>query len=155
MIRLVRPESSNKQGMRCKRCSLLFFDTRKELARIAGYCSERCLSGNRKKEKRIYSQAGSIPINKPEKKKKHKKVSKDFYESRQWLSIRYEILLQYGRYCMLCHTKSSREKPVHVDHIKPISKYPDLALNKNNLQVLCGDCNRGKSNVDETDWRPE
>ena len=42
---------------------------------------------------------------------------------------------------------------IHVDHIKPRSKYPELELDINNLQVLCEDCNIGKSNIDETDWR--
>jgi len=32
----------------------------------------------------------------------------------------------------------------HVDHIKPKSKYPDLAYDKTNLQVLCEECNIGK-----------
>jgi hypothetical protein len=44
-------------------------------------------------------------------------------------------------------------KKLHVDHIKSRSKHPDLALEITNLQVLCADCNIGKSNTDETDWR--
>jgi len=42
---------------------------------------------------------------------------------------------------------------IHVDHIKPRSRYPELSLEIENLQVLCEDCNMGKSNVFETDWR--
>jgi hypothetical protein len=42
---------------------------------------------------------------------------------------------------------------MHVDHIKPRSKYPDLELSRQNLQVLCEDCNLGKSNKYEDDWR--
>ena len=41
---------------------------------------------------------------------------------------------------------------VHVDHIKPRSKYPKLALVKSNLQVMCEDCNLGKVNTDTIDW---
>lgn len=41
-----------------------------------------------------------------------------------------------------------------MDHIKPRSKYPHLELVFNNLQILCKNCNQGKSNIDETDWRP-
>jgi len=44
---------------------------------------------------------------------------------------------------------------LHVDHIKPRSKYPELSLTFSNLQILCEDCNFGKSNIDQTDWRPE
>jgi 5-methylcytosine-specific restriction endonuclease McrA len=43
---------------------------------------------------------------------------------------------------------------MHVDHIKPRSLFPLLAADPENLQVLCEDCNVGKSNVDTTDWRP-
>ncbi len=42
---------------------------------------------------------------------------------------------------------------MHVDHIKPRRKYPELALSRSNLQVLCNLCNHGKGNWDETDWR--
>jgi 5-methylcytosine-specific restriction endonuclease McrA len=42
---------------------------------------------------------------------------------------------------------------MHVDHIKPRWKYPELSLSFENLQVLCKDCNLGKGGWDETDWR--
>ena len=44
---------------------------------------------------------------------------------------------------------------MHVDHIKPRLRYPELALDMNNLQVLCAICNHGKGGFDETDWRDE
>jgi 5-methylcytosine-specific restriction endonuclease McrA len=43
--------------------------------------------------------------------------------------------------------------PIHIDHIKPRSKYPELELEFDNLQVLCATCNVKKSNIDETDYR--
>lgn len=42
---------------------------------------------------------------------------------------------------------------MHVDHIKPFSRYPELAMKLSNLQLLCEDCNQGKGVRDETDWR--
>jgi 5-methylcytosine-specific restriction endonuclease McrA len=42
-----------------------------------------------------------------------------------------------------------------VDHIKPRRKFPELELDLDNLQVLCNDCNMGKSNDDYTDFRPK
>ena len=46
------------------------------------------------------------------------------------------------------------ERNIVVDHIKPRSKFPGMSLDLENLQVLCNDCNMGKSNDDFTDWRP-
>jgi len=51
---------------------------------------------------------------------------------------------------MKCGTES---KEIHVDHIKPRSKYPYLSLTFDNLQVLCHDCNMEKSNIHDTDYR--
>lgn len=78
------------------------------------------------------------------------KYGDSFYSSPKWLKLRYDVLLLYGGRCQLC---SSANTELHVDHIKPRSKYPKLELDPNNLQVLCRDCNLGKSNKDETDFR--
>lgn len=75
-----------------------------------------------------------------------------FLDSQEWLTLRYQILLKYGRKCMCCNTT---EGEIHVDHIKPRSKYPELALDPDNLQVLCKACNLGNLAWDETDFRPK
>jgi hypothetical protein len=74
----------------------------------------------------------------------------DFYNSREWKELRFKALLIHGRKCLCCNAV---DKPLHVDHIKPVSKYPELKLELGNLQVLCEDCNLGKSNKHETDFR--
>lgn len=79
------------------------------------------------------------------------KGGSDFLASRAWQDLRYKALKYYGRKCMCCHTT---EGEMHVDHIKPRSLYPLFALDFDNLQILCRACNMGKSNTDETDWRP-
>ena len=43
----------------------------------------------------------------------------------------------------------------HVDHVRPRSTHPALALEPANLQVLCQDCNLGKGTRYATDWRQE
>lgn len=92
----------------------------------------------------------------PRKKRKENPVSRDgFYQSWQWKKLRYRVLKEYGPVCMCCGTSRDDGVRIVVDHIKPVSKYPELALDFNNLQVLCDDCNMGKSNIDMTDYRPE
>lgn len=92
----------------------------------------------------------------PEKTRHKPKAPKrdPFYESPEWLKLRYETLKRVGRKCLVCG-KGPAEAVLHVDHIKPRSIHPELALDPDNLQVLCSDCNLGKSNRDEVDWRPQ
>jgi 5-methylcytosine-specific restriction endonuclease McrA len=76
----------------------------------------------------------------------------DFYSSQAWRQARYQALRNCNGRCMLCGDPPGRFS-LHVDHIKPRSKFPALALEPSNLQVLCRDCNLGKSNTDAIDWR--
>jgi hypothetical protein len=75
-----------------------------------------------------------------------------FYSTQAWRSLRYEALKRSGGCCELCGAIPDRHA-LHVDHIRPRSKHPHLALELTNLQVLCRDCNLGKSNTDSIDWR--
>lgn len=72
-----------------------------------------------------------------------------FYQSLAWKKFRYQTLVRYGAACQCCGNRGK----MRVDHIKPISKYWHLRLEPSNAQVLCNDCNWGKLNLDETDWR--
>jgi len=67
----------------------------------------------------------------------------NFYLTREWKKTRYEALNKHGRACLSCGA-SPPGVALHVDHIKPRSKYPELELDINNLQVLCEPCNIGK-----------
>jgi hypothetical protein len=80
-------------------------------------------------------------------------MSDPFYESREWLQLRYQALKRSNGRCACCGHPPRKGNSLHVDHIKPRSKHPELALVLDNLQVLCGNCNLGKSNTDQTDWR--
>ena len=88
------------------------------------------------------------------KRKKLLNCRDDFYLSDEWRKLRYRVLKKYNATCMCCGADRSDGVKIHVDHIKPRSKWPHLALDFTNLQVLCEDCNIGKSNIDSTDWRP-
>lgn len=80
-------------------------------------------------------------------------MSDGFYESRDWLELRYRVLQKAGGSCKLCGCRASVGNPLQVDHIKPRSTHPHLELIESNMQVLCKSCNMGKSNKDATDWR--
>lgn len=89
---------------------------------------------------------------KPKTKKKKKKPNHVFYGSRPWFELRYKALLKHGRKCQCCGAIPP-DVVLHVDHIKPRSLCPALELEIDNLQILCKECNLGKSNIDETDFR--
>jgi hypothetical protein len=82
--------------------------------------------------------------------------SDEFLTSYQWRTVRFDALALYGNSCMCCGATPARGNGVviNVDHIKPRKTHPHLALDINNLQVLCSVCNHGKSNRHETDFRP-
>jgi len=82
---------------------------------------------------------------------KHEYV--EFYTSTAWRQLRYLALKNAAASCQCCGTPALPGKPLHVDHIKPRSRYPELELSLDNLQVLCQDCNIGKGAWDDTDWR--
>lgn len=80
--------------------------------------------------------------------------SPSFYEMPEWRELRYQVLVKHKGKCLCCgRSYAEHGVVIHVDHIKPKSKYPKLVLEISNLQILCEDCNMGKSNKDETDWR--
>ncbi len=59
-----------------------------------------------------------------------------FYRSKEWRIVRKQVLKNQPE-CQKCKSK----KNLQVDHIKPRSKFPHLALQFKNLQTLCQRCN--------------
>lgn len=86
-------------------------------------------------------------------KREYKILAGNFYKTDIWRKIRYEVLKEQGARCQCCGRSAKDGVVLHVDHIVPLSKDWTKALDKYNLQVLCEDCNKGKSNIDSTDWR--
>ena len=64
--------------------------------------------------------------------------------------IRYKVLAAAKGRCTLCGATSA-ERRIEVDHIVPRSRGGSNDIS--NLQALCDVCNRGKSNLDDTDFR--
>lgn len=81
--------------------------------------------------------------------------SDEFLSSYEWRRLRMDVLVEHGARCQCCGQSAKDGIVIHVDHIKPRRLFPELALDRSNLQVLCEVCNHGKGNWDQTDWRPE
>ena len=76
-----------------------------------------------------------------------------FYNSWEWCELRYQALRERGRTCECCGIDESYGAIMTVDHVLPRSIWPEHALDPDNLQILCFQCNRGKGNSDSTDFR--
>jgi 5-methylcytosine-specific restriction endonuclease McrA len=77
----------------------------------------------------------------------------DFLSTYEWRKVRMEALKKYGPKCMCCGATPATGAVMNVDHIKPRKLFPELALELSNLQILCHECNHGKGNWDQSDWR--
>lgn len=96
----------------------------------------------------IHRQSSKVKITKP-----NYVASTSFLNSYEWRKLRMEALIKYGRKCVCCGATPDSGAVMNVDHIKPRKTHPELALDLNNLQILCSECNHGKGNWDNTDWR--
>lgn len=97
--------------------------------------------------------AGAPEPVKAKKVKLIQRTSEEFLSSFAWRRLRMEVLKEQGRRCKCCGATPDDGVRMHVDHIKPRKLFPELSLEKSNLQVLCEVCNHGKGNWDQTDWR--
>lgn len=79
--------------------------------------------------------------------------SDEFLNSKAWKRLRFSALKKHGMKCQACGASPSTGAVLNVDHILPRRLFPESALQLENLQVLCGDCNEGKGNWDMTDAR--
>lgn len=108
----------------------------------------------------FYGKLQIAPSHKPKKVKKLSqqewidKLKRDkpnsFYLTDKWRNLKKRVLRLYGVTCMKCGATNT---VMHVDHIKPRSKRPDLEMDINNLQVLCKGCNMDKGNTNDIDYR--
>jgi len=115
----------------------------------AGYSSTdlQIYRNKKRKKNKLIHQVVVVNTTKP------RMDSASFYASDAWKTIRYKALEINGGACQCCGRTRKHGVILHVDHIKPRSLHPELELRIDNLQVLCEDCNLGKSNKFSTDWR--
>ena len=67
-----------------------------------------------------------------------------FYSSPEWQRLRWQVIQEEGKRCFVCRVSIKNPSDITVDHIRPRSRYPKLALVRSNLQVLCRSCNSSK-----------
>jgi len=80
-----------------------------------------------------------------------KGMKSEFYSTKEWRDIRWKVIENAKGCCAVCgRSRKANNVIMHVDHIKPRSKYPELELDKTNLQLLCEECNLGKSTRTQT-----
>lgn len=58
------------------------------------------------------------------------------YTAKEWQPIRKQVFDRDGKICHICGGPAT-----HIDHLLPKSKYPELALNLDNLKPACRNCN--------------
>lgn len=78
-----------------------------------------------------------------------------FYKSKAWQYIRYRVLERDNYECQECKRqgrvftdfhKPDKHKRLDIDHIKSLARYPELALEMQNLETLCVKCHNKKEN---------
>ena len=102
----------------------------------------------REVKRRLRAQAKILKKGDKKRKKKSKPRPFSIFDKR-WQRLRRQVFEAYGKKCMKCGSCDE----LHVDHIKPKSRFPKLAYKFSNMQVLCKECNKLKSNTDYTDYR--
>jgi 5-methylcytosine-specific restriction endonuclease McrA len=105
-------------------------------------CGERCGASKNKVEKKNAVKPAIDP------------KSDAFLSSFQWRTLRMAAFKKYGNRCQCCGASPADGIVLNVDHVKPRKHHPELALDINNLQILCAACNHGKSNT-TVDWRTQ
>ena len=125
------------------------------VARNPNHGKKKLSKKERKLQKRLKRQLKQkpIPVQKRIIKYNNDVNSTEFLSSYEWRRVRMIALKRDGAICACCGASRKTGAVMNVDHIKPRRTHPHLALDPNNLQVLCNDCNHGKGSWDDTDWR--
>lgn len=100
---------------------------------------------------------------------KTRQQKRKFYKSTEWQALRIKVLERDNYECQECKRNGyvytdkhdpDKRKRLDVDHIQEIEFHPDLALEIDNLEVLCVKChnkkhNRFNDNTKQKKWDDE
>lgn len=152
-----------EQKMKCKKCGRALSNAEAGthwksclVRKKNGFVSQKKQALNAKIRSQItHIQRLEKRISQLNKEKKEPKKIRSFakhwlYSSQEWKELRYKTLRRYGFKCLACNATNVE---LHIDHIVPVSVDRSRALDPENLQVLCRDCNLSKSNKFEDDLR--
>ena len=81
-------------------------------------------------------EAKILDFSQEEKTIAYKSHSRKFFQSREWLDLKDQVLATHPLICVYCKT----DVDVYISHIFPRKQYPQLALSIQNLQPLCKEC---------------
>lgn len=87
-------------------------------------------------------------------------MSGGFYQSQQWISLRRSTVKRwkaYGLPCSYCGDEIdwSKRYSAIADHIKPIRRYPTLALEPTNIVMMHHACHTKKTAWVDNPTKPE
>lgn len=82
-----------------------------------------------------------------------KPYAEKLYKSKEWQKVRTEYIKSVGGLCEDCLAKGIYKPGVivhHIEHVTPQNVFdPEIALNKNNLKLLCRDCHAAEHTAKE------
>lgn len=123
----IMPAPWNKEDGVRKECEVCFsrFTVPKCRKDIARFCSKKCLgaaNGERLTGESNHNWIGG-----------------------GWLKVRKEVLVEQDYTCQSCGLREP--EIMEVNHKLEKSEYPELARDRNNMEVLCPNCHRRKTNL--------
>lgn len=77
----------------------------------------------------------------------------DKFRTTLFFRRRWGVTTTLGWRCGVCGKNLYRRDEASLDHIKPVSKHPELRFSEENLQILCRPCNSTKSAYVGDDWK--
>lgn len=122
----------------CSDCGQSYILTQSQ-ARYGRHNRRLCSSCIRKlKSSRNKKQIG--PLN-PNWKNGATSIADKFYNSKEWKTVRTEAFIRDNYTCVDCGQVGHQ---LEANHIKPRSRFPELALVLDNIETLCKKCHDSK-----------